>query len=453
MPLLIFKLFLALFFIPLSIVLAQKKQPEVIVNADFYRDIKSIIAASYVEEVNEEEFIYNSLNGGLQGMDPHSSYFSPQEYAKFKESINGEFAGIGVQIISENGFIKIISPIDDSPAFKAGIKAEDYITHVDGENMYKLSVEEASSKIKGKAGTKVKLVLVRQNAKEPIEMTLTRENIKNKSVSSKLVEDILIVRISSFIYTTSSEFKEEIEKHKFKGLILDIRNNPGGILDEAVAISDFLLNSEEEIVTIKTKIESDKKENVTKKEINISCQKNDKNCKKIFITKTPNETTFIATKNALLEENIPIIVIINKASASASEIVAAALQENKRAFLIGDRSFGKGVVQNIIPILNGEKGAIKITTARYYSPKRNPIQAIGVTPDLIIPNGKFEIVENKWSDLFFTREEDLKNHTASEALKEEAKKSEKYVKESIINEYSNDFQMLNAIMILKSRIQ
>ena len=432
---------------------AAEKPQNIKVNADFYREVKNLISELYVEDVNEEDFIYNSLNGGLTGMDPHSAYFSPKDYAKFRESIDGEFAGIGVQIISDSGFIKVISPIDGTPAFKAGIKSGDYITHINGENIYSSTVEEASSKIKGKEGSKVKLVIIRGGLKEPLELTLTREKIKNKSVTAKLVGEILIVRISNFISSTSNEFKEEISKHKYKGIVIDVRNNPGGILDEALAISDFFLSEGEAIVTIRTRLKSGNQPSLAKSEADISCDKTGKACKKILVEKTQNETTFVATKNTIVHKDVPIIVLINKASASASEIVAAAMQDNKRATIIGERSFGKGVVQNIIPIVNGEKGAIKITTARYYGPNKNPIQAEGVTPDILVPSGKIEVSENKFVSLFSQREEDLKNHTTSEVLKTQAQGSEKYKKdEDFAKEYYEDLQMFNAIIITKSKI-
>jgi carboxyl-terminal processing protease len=418
------------------------------IDVNFYNEIKNGVKQVYVDEINEEDFIYNSLNGGLTGLDPHSGYLKPDEYEKFKESVSGEFSGIGVQIIPEGGFIKVIAPIDDTPAFNAGIKAGDFITHINGENTYQISVEEASSKMRGKEGTKLKLVILRAGVSEPIELELKREKIKNKSVSVKSFNDILIVRISSFITTTADELKAELAKYNDpKGIILDLRNNPGGVLEQAIIISNFFLPKDTTIVSVKTKNSAPNE----LKTIKLNCQKGAKNCEEVLFQQKENESFFYSTANTLIDAKIPLIVLINSGSASASEIVAGALKDNKRAKIIGEVSFGKGVVQSIFPINEGKNGAMKITISRYYSPSGASIQTAGITPDITILNGRVEIKESKLQSLFSQRESDLKNHTTGERLEEIARQSEKYSKSKEgIKAYYEDFQLLTAINIMQA---
>jgi carboxyl-terminal processing protease len=448
---LIFKSIIA-FLITFNLFAGEKELPKA--DVDFFREVKNLISEGYVEPVDEETFVYNALNGGLSEMDPHSGYISPKDYLKFKESLNGEFSGIGIQIISENGFIKVISPIDDTPAFKVGIKSGDFITHINGENVYQITTEEASSRMRGKEGTKVKLIILRPGSPEPIELTIKREKIQNKSVSIKKIEDIAIIRISNFTPSTSAELKNILEKEKnIKGLILDLRNNPGGVLDQSIIISNFFLEKDAKIVSVKGRKKEFFKVSAVngKSQISLGCLKEKEGCTNIGIEQSDEETIFIATANTLISKKIPIITVINKASASASEIVASALQDNKRAITIGEISFGKGVVQTILPIFEGKKGALKLTTSRYYSPNGKAIQTAGITPDIIVFNGKIETRETKLQTLFSQREGDLKNHPVGEKLDEIAKQSEKYEqsKESL-KLYHEDLQLLTAINIIKA---
>jgi carboxyl-terminal processing protease len=425
---------------------AEKKQKA---DINFYNYIKEASSQLYVDDLNDEEFIYNSLNGGLSGMDPHSGYLKPEDYLKFKDSVKGEFGGLGIQIISDSGFVKVVSPIDDTPAFRAGVKSGDYITHINGENTYQMSIEEASSKMRGKEGTNVKITIIREGLKEPIELDLKREKIKNKSVSVKDFDGILIVRISNFIQTTASEMKEEILKRKsnIKGIIIDLRNNPGGILEQAVAIPNFFLKENLRIASVKSKI----KMPIEDKLISIACNSEKKSCEEASLKQTENEGAYYSTAYSLVSSDVPVVVIINGASASASEIVAGALKDNKRAVVIGELSFGKGVVQSILPMNEGENGALKITVSRYYSPSGASIQTAGITPDITVLNAKVEARENKFQSIFSQRESDLKNHTLGEKLEEIARQSEKYTKsKEDIKKYYDDLQMLTAISIIKA---
>lgn len=430
-----------------------------LIDVNFYRTIFEVISEGFIEPINEEEFIYNSLNGGLQGIDPHSAYIPPKEYAKFKEGINGEFSGIGIQITSESGFIKVISPIDNTPAFNGGVRAGDYITHIDGENVYQISIEEAAIKMRGKAGTNVKLSILRSGEEKPLEISLIREKIKSKSVTVKIEGDIGIIRIASFTGNTGLEVRDVIlqMKDKIKGIILDLRNNPGGLMDQSILISNFFLDKGVKIVSVKSKR---KNETFSIKEAPKNpfaffpiCIK-DKECVNFKIKQEEGETTFFSTGQNIIDKDIPIITLINQGSASASEIVAGALKDNQRSIILGEVSFGKGVVQTILPVYNGDKGAIKLTTSRYYTPSGASIQAAGIIPNIIIEDTKIiETKEVKFKNIFFQREENLKNHAIPEKLQEIAKQSKKYnAKKDLINSYTSDFQMFNSLMIMEGLI-
>jgi carboxyl-terminal processing protease len=312
-----------------------------------------------------------------------------------------------------------------------------------------MAIEEASSKMRGKEGTRVKITIIREGLKEPINLDLKREKIKNKSVSVKDFDGIAIVRLSSFIQTTASEMKEEILKRKpnIKGIIIDLRNNPGGVLEQAIAIPNFFLKDGLKIVSVKSKIKLPSED----KKIAIACVNEKKSCEEAVLKQTETEGTYYSTANTLIGEEIPVVVIINGGSASASEIVAGALKDNKRGVIIGELSFGKGVVQSILPINNGENGALKITVSRYYSPSGASIQTAGITPNITVLNAKAEVKENKFQGLFSQREGDLKNHTVGEKLEEIARQSEKYAKsKEDIKTYYEDLQMLTAISIIKA---
>ena len=315
----------------------------------------------YVEEVSEDKLIEYAINGMLSSLDPHSSYLDADTFKDMREQTKGEFGGLGIEVTMDNGWIKVISPIDDTPAFKAGIQAGDYITHIDGTTVLGETLTQAVEKMRGPVKSKVKLTIRRRN-KEPFDVTITRDNIKIRSVKTEEKDpSVGYIRISSFSETTTDDLKKtfaKIQKENpddLAGYILDLRNNPGGLLDQAVSVADLFLDEGEIVSTRPRRTEEMQRYNATKGDI---------------------------TKNK------PIVVLINEGSASAAEIVAGALQDHKRAVIVGMRSFGKGSVQTVIPVTGF--GAIRLTTARYYTPSGRSIQAKGIEPDIQIPPGHVE---------------------------------------------------------------
>lgn len=325
----------------------------------------------YVDEVSDEKLMENAINGMLSALDPHSSYLNAETFADMQEQTKGEFGGLGIEITMDNGWVKIISPIDDTPAFKAGLKSNDYITHINDTAVLGQTLTEAVEKMRGRAGTKVKLTIRRRNT-DAFDVTLTRDIIKIRSVKSEDKGDVGYLRISTFNENTTDMLKKEIKEiqkrreDKLAGYVLDLRNNPGGLLDQAVSVSDVFLDKGE-IVSIRPR----RSEEIQR----FSAQKGD------------------------LTNGAPIVVLINEGSASASEIVAGALQDHKRAVVVGVRSFGKGSVQTVIPVQAGDKlGAIKMTTARYYTPSGRSIQAEGIKPDIEIMPAHVEYYPVRFDD-------------------------------------------------------
>ena len=333
--------------------------------SDFYKQIEllgnaiDIVRKYYVEKPNDEHLIESAINGILSGLDPHSSYMSAKSYREMQTETRGEFGGLGIEMTMEEGLIKVVSPIEDTPAFKAGILAGDVITHLDDEPVQGLTLAQAVDKMRGPVNSKIKLKIIRKGTAEPIEVTLVRAKIQVQSVRSRVENDIGYIRISLFSEPTTSGLKralkditEKIAAKKFRGFVLDLRNNPGGLLLESITVSEVFLKGGQEIVSTRGR--------------------------------SAEETQrFRARRGDLdtLTRGKPLIVLINGGSASASEIVAGALQDHKRATIIGTRSFGKGSVQTIIP-LGGDFGALRLTTARYYTPSGRTIQAVGITPDI-----------------------------------------------------------------------
>lgn len=369
---------------------------------------------SYVEEVTDKKLIESAINGMLTSLDPHSSYLDAESFNYMSEQTKGKFGGLGIEVTMDNGLVKVVSPIDDTPAAKAGMKAGDYITHIDGETVVGMNLNEAVSKLRGKIGTKVKLSIRRINAK-PIELTLKRQEIKIQSVKSEIKDDsISYIRISSFTEDIDKAIEEAVAKarkqlkNKFSGIVIDVRNNPGGLLDQAVAVSDLFLEKGE-IVSTRSRHESD----------------TDK---------------FMATEGDIAK-GLPIVVIINEGSASASEILAGALQDHHRAIILGEKSFGKGSVQTVIPLR--DFGAMRLTTARYYTPSGRSIQAKGIEPDIEVKPAKVEELETYALNI---SEAELNN-----ALKNEnddtgdTKKKKKKSKEDLA-----DYQLVRALDLVKA---
>ena len=320
---------------------------------------------NYVEEVSDKKLIESAINGMLTSLDPHSSYLDADSFNYMSEQTKGKFGGLGIEVTMDNGLVKVVSPIDDTPAAKAGIKAGDYITNINGETVDGMSLNYAVSKMLGKVGEKVKLSIRRVNSK-PIELTIKRQEIKIQSVKNEIKEDsIVYIRISSFTEDVDKSVSEAITKAKKKlknkllGIVIDVRNNPGGLLDQAVDVSDLFLEKGE-IVSTRSRNEAD--------------------------------TVKYMANEGDIAKGLPIVVIINEGSASASEILAGALQDHHRAIILGEKSFGKGSVQTVIPLR--DYGAMRLTTARYYTPSGRSIQAKGIEPDVEVKPAKIEELES-----------------------------------------------------------
>src|SRR5215468_3288733 len=330
--------------------------------ADTYRqlnlfgDIFERVRSHYVEKPDDSKLVESAINGMLNGLDPHSSYMDPKSFRDMQVQTRGEFGGLGIEVTMEDGLVKVVTPIDETPAAKAGILANDIITQLDGEQVQGLTLNQAVEKMRGPVNTKIKLTIMRKGQDKPIEVSITRDVIRVRSVRSRTEgDDIGYIRITQFNEQTSEGLKKaitdiqtQISKDKLKGYILDLRNNPGGLLDQAISVSDAFLERGEIVSTRGRNAE---------------------------------ETQRYSARPGDLIKSKPVIVLINGGSASASEIVAGALQDHKRATLIGTRSFGKGSVQTIIPLGAGN-GALRLTTARYFTPSGRSIQAKGISPDI-----------------------------------------------------------------------
>ena len=354
---------------------------------NLFGDVFERIKSDYVEEVTDKKLVESAINGMLSSLDPHSSYLDEKNFKEMQVQTKGEFGGLGIEVTMENGVVKVVSPIDDTPAFKAGVKAGDYITMIDGEQVMGMTLADAVSKMRGKVGTKIKLTLVRESQPEPIELSITRDVIRIQSIRAHAEGDIGYVRITSFSEKTSDGLEEAVAKLKsevknMKGLVLDLRNNPGGLLDQAIDVSDAFLEKGE-IVSTRDRIPE-------------------------------NTKRYSATAGDILG-GLPIVVLINNGSASASEIVAGALQDQKRAIILGTKSFGKGSVQTLIPLK--DHGAIKLTTSRYYTPSGNSIQAKGIEPDIMVEAAKLVAVSNGLD----RSEADLRGRLANDDEKKSAK--------------------------------
>jgi len=378
-------------------------------------DIWDRIKKDYVEEVDDETLFENAIRGMLSELDPHSAYLGPKDFADLQVNTTGEFGGLGIEVGMEDGFVKVISPIDDTPAMKAGVLAGDVIVKLDKTAVKGLGLAEAVAMMRGKPGTPIILTIIREGESKPLEITVTRDVIQVKSVrSNRLDDDFGYIRISQFQVHTGEDLAKHIEKLKktkdkppMKGLLLDLRNNPGGVLQAAVAVTDLFVESGL-IVYTKGRIEN-------------------------------AEIEFAATPGDALK-GIPIVVLVNSGSASASEIVAGALKDHERAIIVGKTTFGKGSVQTVLPL--AEDKALKLTTARYYTPNGTSIQAKGIVPDIEIEYAKVTRVDNDNE----YREADLTGHLSNENDKEATTKKGK--DKATLAE--SDYQMYEALNILKA---
>ncbi|MDO8799342.1 S41 family peptidase [Phenylobacterium sp.] len=328
---------------------------------ELFGDVLDTVERQYVTEVDDKKLIEAAIDGMLTSLDPHSGYLNPESFDDMRDQTRGEYGGLGIEVTSEDGVVKVISPMDGTPAFKAGVKAGDFITAVNGESVLGLSVNDAVKQMRGKPGEPVTLTIAREKT-DPFDVKLIREVIKPKSATAKLEGDYGYLRVSTFNEKTTDEAEAAIadlraKNPKMKGLILDLRNNPGGLLDQAVGISDLFLEGGE-----------------------IVSQRG----------RDPRDVERYNARTGDATGGLPMVVLINSGSASAAEIVAGALQDRKRAELVGLTSFGKGSVQTVIPLRGGMDGALKLTTARYYTPAGRSIQKTGIQPDLEVAETRDE---------------------------------------------------------------
>ena len=361
--------------IPLKTINADTNRQETYKQLNLFGDVFQRVQEQYVEEVTDKKLIESAISGMLQSLDPHSSYLSADSYKDMQVKTKGKFGGLGIEITMEDGVVKVVSPIDDTPAAKAGMKSGDLIIGVDGESIRGLTINESVSKLRGPVGSKVIITVVRDK-QDPYEIEIKRDIINIKSVKHNIIKNIGYVRLTTFSDTTTSGLEKaitEIKKNignKFQGLILDLRNNPGGLLNQSISVADAFLNQGEIVSTQ---------------------GRNDDDTSRVF-----------AKKGDLINGQ-PLVVLINSGSASASEIVAGALKDHSRAIIIGTRSFGKGSVQSIIPLAGN--GAMRLTTARYFTPSGISIQAKGIEPDIIVEAGVTDLKKAKNNN---RREENLR---------------------------------------------
>ena len=333
------------------------KNANVYEQLDLFGDIFERIRGQYVEEVDSKDLVEAAINGMLISLDPHSSYLNAKDWEDMNTQTKGEFGGLGIEVTQEDGFVKVISPMDGSPADAAGVKAGDFITHVNGEALLGLTLDDAVTMMRGEIGSEIVITVAREGVTEPFDVSIIRDTIKLVAVKSRVVGNTVVLRVTTFNEQTYPGLEEGIKKSleeaggidKISGFVIDLRNNPGGLLNQAIKVSDAFLDSGEIVSTRGRKPEDSARENAT-----------------------PGD----------LAQGKPVVVLINGGSASASEIVAGALQDQRRAIVVGTKSFGKGSVQTLIP-LKGE-GAMRLTTARYYTPSGRSIQSLGVMPDIVV---------------------------------------------------------------------
>ena len=392
---------------------------------NLFGEVFDRIRSGYVEDVNSSDLISAAIRGMLTSLDPHSGYMPPESFQDMQVDTRGAFGGLGIEVTQEDGFVKVVSPMDGTPASEAGIQSGDFITHVDGEAILGLTLSEAVDKMRGPVGSEVSLTVVRNLDEEPFDIVIIRDVIKLTAARVRVEDDVIIVRVTTFNEQTTPNIKKGIKekidelsgKDNVSGFIIDLRNNPGGLLSEAISVSDMFLN-QGEIVSTRGRNNGQSKR--------YSASKGD------------------------LAENKPIIVLINGGSASASEIVAGALQDHKRAVILGTKSFGKGSVQSVIPL--GENGAMRLTTARYYTPSGRSIQALGVVPDIIVEQLP-RLNKEKEEDEPSTRitEADLRGALSNDRLSDEEKEllaKEKKIQLKKIQRRKTDNQLSFALDVI-----
>jgi len=394
---------------------------------DLFGDIFERIRAQYVEEVEEGELIEAAINGMLTSLDPHSGYLAPEDFSDMRVQTRGEFGGLGIEVTQEEGFVKVVSPMDGTPADAAGMQAGDFITHVDGESVLGLTLDEAVDMMRGPVGSEIIITVVREGEAEPFDVSIIRDTIKLTAVRSRVEGKSVVLRVTTFNDQTypnlESGLKEAVEEagglDQIEGIVLDLRNNPGGLLTQAIRVSDAFLEKGE-IVSTRGRDPADSER----------------------FNATPGD----------LAEGKPIVVLINGGSASASEIVTGALQDHRRAIVVGTKSFGKGSVQTVIPLRGN--GAMRLTTARYYTPSGRSIQALGIAPDIIVeqPPRRPQAEEDEDDSAARNRSEaDLRGSLSADSMTEdELRQAEEELSraEETAQLREEDYQLAYAIDIL-----
>ncbi len=396
---------------------------------DLFGDIFERIRMDYVEEVNESDLIEAAINGMLTSLDPHSSYLPPDAYDDMRTQTRGSFGGLGIEVTQEEGFVKVVSPMDGTPAAEAGIEAGDFITHVDGESVLGLTLDDAVEKMRGPVGSEIIITVVREGTPEPFDVSIIRDTIKLTAVKGRTEGQTVVLRITTFNDQTYPNLEDSLNKavtevggiDKVNGFVIDLRNNPGGLLTQAIKVSDAFLDAGEIVSTRGRKAQDSERFNATVGD---------------------------------LAQNKPIVVLINGGSASASEIVTGALQDHHRAIVVGTKSFGKGSVQTVMPI-KGD-GAMRLTTARYYTPSGRSIQNLGIAPDIVVPqppkapvSAEDEAAANKAKD---RSEADLRGTLSNDSMTEDEKaqaEAERAKAEEAAKLRVDDYQLAYAIDILK----
>ena len=411
--------------------LAQEavKPTNVYEQLDLFGDIFERIRAQYVEEVDEAELIEAAINGMLTSLDPHSSYLSPDDAADMRVQTRGEFGGLGIEVTQEEGFVKVVSPIDGTPADEAGIEAGDFITHVDAESVLGLTLDEAVDMMRGPVGSEIVITVVREGENEPFDVSIIRDTIKLTAVRARTEQNTVVLRVTTFNDQTyknlASSLEEQIEEaggmDAINGIVLDLRNNPGGLLTQAIKVSDAFLEKGEIVSTR---------------------------------GRNPEDGDRFNAEPGDLANGKPMVVLINGGSASASEIVAGALQDHRRAIVVGTKSFGKGSVQTVMP-LRGD-GAMRLTTARYYTPSGRSIQSLGVSPDILVEQPRRPVneeeAEEEEANRFDRTEADLRGSLNNDSLTEDEIRQieeDRAKAEEAAKLREDDYQLAYAIDVLR----
>ena len=408
-------------FVAVSPANSKESKKETYEQLDLFGQVFDLVKSKYVEEVKSKDLIEAAINGMLSSLDPHSGFLVPKSYDDMQVDTKGSFGGLGIEVTQQDGFVKVVSPMDDTPAYKAGVLAGDFITFVDDKPMLGLSLSEAVEIMRGPVGSTIKLTIVREGLEDPIEVQVIRDVIKLTAARVRIENNVVIMRVTTFNEQTMPNLEdgikavmEQIGEKEPKGFVLDLRNNPGGLLSEAISVTDLFLD-QGEIVSTRDREGKGERYKAIKGDI---------------------------------AEGKPLVILINAGSASASEIVAGALQDHRRAIVLGTKSFGKGSVQSVLPM--GQSGGIRLTTARYYTPSGRSIQALGVTPDIFLKFKRVEESEEEKRKTFSEADLEgaLSNDSLTDTEKEMLRKEEISFQET--NERRNkDNQLAHAIDLIE----